>query len=103
MSFWIVVVKYAFILTYLAIGFIVSFEAILCMGGSKVAVKWVRRLYNLKSFMFLVYLFYPILLVVYFLLEIIPYYLGVSKNLTKFDIPRMIYTIFPDDCDNCDS
>jgi len=103
MSFWALFIQYAFILTYIVVGFIVALEAILCMSGSHYAIKWVRRLYNLKSFMISVYIFYPMLWIVYFLLEVIPYYLGSSKELTKFDIPMMLYRIFPEECDRCES
>ncbi len=102
MSIWSLFILYAMLLTYLVIGFIVAFEAVLCMGGSKIAIKWVRRLYTLKTFMFLIYIFYPMLLLVYLFLEIIPYFFERSKVLTKFDIPMMLYTIFPDECRECD-
>ncbi len=102
MSIWSLFVLYALILTYLVVGFIVAFEAVLCMGGSKIAVKWVRRLYNLRTFMFLVYLFYPMLLLAYLFLELIPYYFTTGKELTKFDIPMMLYNIFPDESNECD-
>ncbi len=101
-SFWFLFFKYAFILTYLVVGFIVAFEAILCMNKSAFAIKWVRRLYTLKSFMISVYIFYPMLWIVYLFLEVIPFYLGGSKHLTKFDIATMLYYIFPDECDECD-
>ncbi len=102
MSFWWLFFKYAFILTYIVVGFIVAFEAILCMSGSRFAISWVRRLYTLRGFMISVYIFYPMLWIVYLFLELIPYYLGGSKELTKFDIPMMLYRIFPDECDECD-
>jgi hypothetical protein len=102
MSFWGLFFIYASILTYLVVGFIVAFEAVLAMSGSEFAIKWIRRLYNLRGFMISVYIFYPMLWLVYFFLEILPYYLGGTKQLTKFDIPMMLYRIFPDECDACD-
>ncbi len=102
MSFWGYFITYASILTYLVVGFIVAFEAVLAMDGSQFAIKWIRRLYNLKAFMFSVYLFYPMLWFVYFLLEVLPYIFGASKHLTKFDIPMMLYRVFPDECEACD-
>ena len=101
MTLWLFIF-YGGLLTYIIVGFIVAFEAVLCMGGSEIAIKWVRRLYTLKAFMFLVYIFYPILLFVYLILEIIPYYLKTSKDLIKFDIAMMLYNIYPDESEKCD-
>ncbi len=102
MSFWAIFFEYAAILTYLTVGFIVAFEAVLAMTGSAFAIKWIRRLYNLRGFMISVYIFYPMLWFVYFLLEVIPYIFGVNKKLVKFDIPMMLYRVFPEECDHCD-
>ncbi len=102
MSFWALFFEYAAVLTYLVVGFIVAFEAVLAMTGSEFAIRWIRRLYNLRGFMISVYIFYPMLWFVYFLLEVLPYYLGGSKKLTKFDIPAMLYRVFPEECDECD-
>lgn len=101
MSFWGLFIEYAAILTYLTVGFIVGFEAVLAMTGSEFAIKWIRRLYNLRGFMISVYLFYPMLWFVYLLLEVLPYLFGGSKKLIKFDIPAMLYRVFPDECDEC--
>ncbi len=102
MEFWIELFKLIFILTYLVIGFVIAFESILCMGGSEIAIEWVRKRYKLKGFMMSTYIFFPILLLVYLFLEVIPYYTGMTKMLVKFDISAMLYRVFKDESDKCD-
>ncbi len=102
MEFWIELFKLIFILTYIILGFIISFEALLCMSRSKFALEWVRKRYKLKGFMLSIYIFFPMLLLSYLFLEIIPYYLGLTRTLIKFDISTMIYNVFEDESDKCD-
>ncbi len=102
LTFWEYFFLYAAILTYLTVGFIVGFEAVLAMTGSEFAKKWIRRLYNLRGFMISVYIFYPMLWFVYFLLEVLPRLLGANIKMVPFDIPAMLYFVFPDECDACD-
>lgn len=102
MDFWIEMFKLTFILTYLIIGFVIAFESILCMNGSEIAIKWVRKRYKLKGFMMSTYIFFPILLFTYLLLEVIPYCSGMTKILVKFDISTMLYRVFKDESDKCD-
>ena len=102
MEFWIEIFKLIFILTYLVIGFIVAFESVLCMSGSKFAIEWVRKRYKLKGFMLSTYIFFPMLLLAYLFLEFIPYFLGMTKKLVKFDIPSMLYRVFEEESDKCD-
>jgi len=102
MEFWIEILKLIFIMTYLVIGFVISFESILCMGGSKIAIEWVRKRYKLKGFMLSTYIFFPMLLLAYLFLEVIPYYVGLTKSLVKFDIPTMLYRVFEQESDKCD-
>jgi heme/copper-type cytochrome/quinol oxidase subunit 3 len=72
------------------------------MGGSQFAIEWVRKRYKLKGFMFSTYIFFPMLLLAYLFLELIPYYSGMTKTLVKFDIPTMLYQVFKDESDKCD-
>ena len=102
MDFWIELFKLIFILTYLVIGFIIAFESILCMSGSKFAIEWVRKRYKLKGFMMSTYVFFPLLLLAYLFLEVIPYFFGMTKSLVKFDIPAMLYRVFEEECDKCE-
>lgn len=102
MEFWIEFFKLAAILTYLVIGFVISFESVLCMSGSNAAKEWVRKRYKLKGFMLSTYIFFPMLLLAYLFLEVIPYYSGMTKKLVKFDIPGMLYHVFEEESDKCD-
>ena len=103
MDFWIELIKLIFILTYLVIGFIIAFESILCMGGSQIAIEWVRKRYKLRGFMFSTYIFFPMIILAYLFLEVIPYYAGITKTIVKFDISDMLYRVFKDESDKCDS
>ena len=102
MEFLIEVFKIIFILTYLVIGFVIAFESILCMSGSKIAIEWVSKRYKLKGFMLSTYIFFPMLLLAYLFLEVIPYYSGMTKTIVKFDISAMLYHVFKDESDKCD-
>ncbi len=100
MDIYIEVLKLIFILTYLVIGFVVAFESILCMSGSKVAIEWVRGRYKIRGFMISTYIFFPMLLLAYLFLEVIPYYSGMTKTLVKFDIASMIHKVFKDEIES---
>lgn len=102
MDFWIEFFKLAAILTYIVIGFVISFESVLCMSGSKIAIEWVRKRYKLRGFLMSTYIFFPMLLLAYLFLEVIPYYFGMTKKIVKFDIPTMIYNIFEEESDYVD-
>ncbi len=102
MGFWSYFFIYAAILTYLTWGFVVAFESVLIMTGSEAAKAWVRKRYTLKFFMFEVYLFFPLVFLGYVFLEFVPYFLGTSKKIAKFDIANMIYEVFSEDLDKMD-
>ncbi len=102
MEFWFEVLKFAFILTYICWGIVISIETNLAMNNNSFAIKWVKERYKLKRFMVEVYAFYPIVLLGYLFLEIIPYYLGFSNHLTKFNISQAIYNIFYSEIDEGD-
>ncbi|MCH9814312.1 MAG: hypothetical protein K0U47_10285 [Epsilonproteobacteria bacterium] len=102
MEFWIELIKTLAIATYLVIGFVIAFESVLCMSGSQVAKEWVRKRYKLKGFMMSTYIFFPMLLLAYLFLEVIPYYSGMTKKLVKFDIPKMLYHVFEEESDKCE-
>ncbi len=101
MSFWWLFFKYAAILTYLSWGFVVAIETVLVMAGSPFAIRWVRRRYKLKFYMFEVYLFYPMIWIGYLLLEVIPWLFHREEPLPKFDIAGAIYRVFKEECDRC--
>ncbi len=101
MSFWIEFFKYGAILTYLVWGFVVALETVLVMARSPFAIDWVRKRYTLKFFMFEIYLFYPMILLGYLFLEVIPWMLHKNEKLAKFDIANTIYAVFKEECDAC--
>ena len=70
--FWYLYLAYAFVLTYLIIGFVVSFETTAAMSGGKFAVKWIKEHFSYYEFYYSVIIFYPMLLTAYFFLEYIP-------------------------------
>jgi heme/copper-type cytochrome/quinol oxidase subunit 3 len=72
------------------------------MSGSKFAIEWVRKRYKLRGFMMSTYIFFPMLLLAYLFLELIPYFFGMTKTLVKFDIPSMLYRVFEEESDKCD-
>ena len=90
----IISIKYIFILTYLVWGFVVAFETVLAMSGSKIALKWIRDRYSKRFFTLEVYAFYPIVLLFYIFYELLPFYLGITKNAFKFDLDFMFDKIF---------
>ncbi len=98
-EFWFYFFKYAFILTYISWGIVVAIEALLLMSGSKFAKEWVRKRYTLKFFMFEVYIFFPMILLGYIFLEVIPYLLGKSEDIAKFDIAKAVYNAFNEELD----
>ncbi len=102
MGFWSYFFLYAGILTYFTWGVVVAFEVVLVMAGSEFAKEWVKKRYTLKFFMFEVYLFFPLLVFGYLFLEVLPYFLGKSDSIAKFDIGRTIYEVFSEDLDELD-
>jgi len=70
--FWFLYIVYAIILTYLVLGFIISFEVTAAMSGGKFAVKWLRKHFSYEEMYYAVIIFYPMLRLAYFFLEYIP-------------------------------
>jgi len=97
LEFWLWFIILAALLTYIVLGILFAFEGILAMGGSKFAIKWIRKKFTLKGFMFATQLCYPFFLLMYFFMELLPYYMGMDDELTKFDISQMILNIFEDE------
>ncbi|WP_345993458.1 hypothetical protein [Sulfurimonas sp. HSL-1716] len=94
-SFW-----YLFlgsILTYLVWGFIVAFEVVLGMGGSKIALSWIKKHHTYKLLYKEVAAFYPMILVVYLFLELIPHYIFKEEPLIKFDLDKLFEDLYADD------
>ena len=99
MGFWSYFFLYGAVLTYFTWGMVVAFETVLVMAGSEFAKEWVKKRYTLKFFMFEIYLFFPLVFLGYIFLEVLPYFLGKSESIAKFDIGRTIYEVFSDKLD----
>lgn len=72
LDFWFYYIAYAFLLTYLVLGFIISFEVTAAMSGGRFALKWLREHFSYEEFYWSVIIFYPMLRLAYFFLEYIP-------------------------------
>ena len=99
MGFWSYFFLYAIGLTYFTWGMVVAFEVVLVMAGSEFAREWVKKRYTMKFFMFEIYVFFPLVFLGYLFLELIPYFLGTSQSLAKFDVARTVYDVFSEDLD----
>ena len=93
-AFW-----YLFIgglLTYLAWGFVVAFEILLAMNGSKWAIAWIRKRYRYDVLYREVMVFYPMIWLGYFFLESLPHYLfGIEK--IPLDLDALFEELFNDE------
>ena len=92
-EFWIIFLELAFGLTYLVVGFIIAFEVVLAMGNSTVALRWLKMHHSYKNLYFEVMIFYPIILLGYIFLELIPHYLFNSR-LTPFDMDTLFDRLY---------
>ena len=70
--FWFTPIVYAFVLTYLVLGFIIAFEVSAAMNGGKFAMKWLKKHFSYEELYWSVIIFYPMLKLGYFLLEVLP-------------------------------
>lgn len=70
--FWFFHIVYAALLTYLVLGFIISFEVAAAMSGGEFALKWIRKHFTYEEFYWAVIIFYPMLRLAYFFLEYLP-------------------------------
>ncbi len=94
-SFWYLLL--GLILTYLVWGFIVAFEVILGMSGSKVGREWLKKRHTYKMLYREVAAFYPMILVGYLFLEVIPHYIFRMKPLVKFDLDKLFRELYGED------
>lgn len=90
-SFWYLF--FGSILTYLVWGFVVSFEVTLALGGSKIAITWLKKHHTYKQLYYEVKVFYPMILLGYFFLEVLPSYLWKAPR-APFDMDRLFETLF---------
>ena len=91
--FWFVYIAYAFVLTYLVIGLIVSFETTAAMSGGKFAVKWIKEHFTYKEFYLSTIVFYPMILISYFFLEYLPSFIS-HEIRCEFNLDALFYELF---------
>jgi len=94
LEFWFLFVLLASILTYLVWGFIVAFEIVLAMAGSHPAQDWLKAHHGYKALYAEVLIFYPMILLGYLFLELIPHYLFGVKHLAQFDMQKLFDLLY---------
>jgi len=92
-TFWYFYIIYGLFLTYLIVGFIVSFETSAAMSGGKFAVKWIREHFSYKEYYFSVIVFYPMILISYFFLEILPSFIT-HEIRCQFNLESLFKEVF---------
>lgn len=91
-SFWYI--SFALLLTYLVWGFIIAFEVVLAMGGSKWATEWLRTHHSYRQLYAEVLLFYPMILLGYLFLELIPHYVFGASKPAPFEMQNLFERLF---------
>jgi len=76
-------------MTYLIWGFIFSIEVLLVDNDVKSAIDWFKKRYTFESFKWEYYAFYPMMLVLYVLIELFPSLLH-REQLKRFS-PRQVF------------
>ncbi len=92
-EFWILFTSFFLGMTYLVLGFIIAFEVTLAMTGSGTAMKWIKEHCSYKELYAEVIIFYPMILLAYFFLEILPHYLF-SVDRVEFDIQNLFDKLY---------
>jgi len=95
-EYWTIFVELVLGMSYLVVGFVVAFEVVLGMGGSRTARQWIKRRHKYKNFYIAVMLFYPMILLSYLFLEVIPHYIF-GKQLVAFDMQGLFDQLFGPD------
>lgn len=90
-SFWYLV--YGSILTYLVWGFVVAFEVVLAMSGTRIAREWIKKHHNYKQLYYEVRVFYPMVLLGYFFLEMLPHLLWRAPR-AAFDLQGLFDDLY---------
>lgn len=90
LEFWGYVLFYGAILTYICWGFVFAIQGLLLLHGREEAVQWLKKRYNFKIFMIELAIFFPMLLLFHFLLEIVPAMLRIEDVVIRFSISDLI-------------
>jgi len=94
-SFLGYLIFYGAIVTYIVLGFIVAFEAMLALNGVPGAIEWIRMHHSPRTFWRMLLLFLPILHLLYLLFEVIPNLFGEPRS--PFDLERIYSNVFGKD------
>lgn len=92
-SFWTLYLGYAFFISYVIVGFIVSFETSAAMSGGKFAIKWIREHFSYTQYYYSVIFFYPMILFLYFFLEILPCFIR-HEIRCQFNLQALFNELF---------
>ena len=76
-------------MTYLIWGFIFSIEVLLVDNNVKSAIDWFKKRYTFESFKWEYYAFYPMMLILYVLIELFPSLMH-REQLKRFS-PRQVF------------
>ncbi|BCD59552.1 MULTISPECIES: hypothetical protein [unclassified Nitratiruptor] len=98
LEFFFYLFVYGAILTYLILGFIISFESMLALYGVKSAIRWIREWHSPQTYKTMLIIFLPMLQLAYLFLEIIPHLIGLNKQIKSFDLDRIYISVFPKEC-----
>jgi hypothetical protein len=91
-SFWFLF--FAAVLTYLVWGFIIAYEVVSAMGGSKGALKWIKSHHSYRELYLESIVFYPMILLGYLFLEVIPHYLFHVEHVVPFDLQKVFDRLY---------
>ncbi len=94
-EFFFYLFVYASILTYLVLGFIISFEAMLLLNEVPSAIAWVRKWHKASGFKTMLIIFLPMLQLSYIFLEWLPHHLGFGERPNPLDLDKIFFTAFP--------
>ena len=98
LEFFFYLFVYGAILTYLVLGFIISFESMLALYGVKSAIRWIREWHSPATYKTMLIIFLPMLQLAYLFLEIIPHLIGLNKHMCSFDLDKIYFSVFPKEC-----
>jgi hypothetical protein len=91
-SFWFLF--FAVVLTYLVWGFVMAYEIVAAMGGSAQALEWIKAHHSYKELYIGSILFYPMILLGYLFLEMIPHYLFKVQEYAPFDLQKVFDRLY---------
>jgi hypothetical protein len=91
-SFWFLF--FAAMLTYLVWGFVIAFAIISAMGDSTVALEWIRAHHSYRELYLESIIFYPMILLGYLFLELIPHYLFRVQHMVPFDLQKVFDRLY---------